>query len=75
MYGAAAGMVDALGDTGHSRFMNPEEAKTFNESSEGQFVGIGIQLDYTTGQPVIAFRLTAHRPRRPDCDPTTSSLR
>jgi len=57
MYGAAAGMVDALGDTGHSRFMNPAEAKTFNESSEGQFVGIGIQLDYTTGQPVIAYPL------------------
>src|SRR6476620_8571033 len=30
MYGAASGMVDALGDTGHSRFLNPTEAERFN---------------------------------------------
>ena len=54
-YGAAAGMVDALGDTGHSTFLNPQEAESFNQSSEGEFVGIGIQLDYETGQPVVAF--------------------
>jgi carboxyl-terminal processing protease len=57
MYGAASGMVDALGDTGHSRFLNPTEAERFNASSEGEFVGIGIQLDFTTGQPVVAFPL------------------
>jgi carboxyl-terminal processing protease len=57
MYGAASGMVDALGDTGHSRFLNPNEADRFNKSSEGEFVGIGIQLDFTTGQPVVAFPL------------------
>ncbi len=57
MYGAASGMVNALGDTGHSRFLNPKEAERFNASSEGEFVGIGIQLDFTTGQPVVAFPL------------------
>jgi len=57
MYGAASGMVNALGDTGHSRFLNPDEANKFNESSQGEFVGIGIQLDFTTGQPVVAFPL------------------
>ena len=35
----------------------PTEANKFNESSEGEFVGIGIQLDFTTGQPVVAFPL------------------
>ncbi|MDQ2682811.1 MAG: S41 family peptidase [Chloroflexota bacterium] len=54
-YGAASGMVDALGDTGHSRYMNPDEAESFNRSSEGEFVGIGIQMDYSTGQPVVAY--------------------
>jgi carboxyl-terminal processing protease len=54
-YGAAAGMVDALGDTGHSTFLNPREAESFNASQEGEFVGIGIQLDFQTGQPVVAF--------------------
>ncbi len=56
-YGAAAGMVDALGDTGHSTFLNPQEAESFNASSEGEFVGIGIQLDYETGRPVVAYPL------------------
>ena len=56
-YGAAAGMVDALGDTGHSTFLDPEEAEAFSSNSEGEFVGIGIQLDYETGQPVVAFTL------------------
>ena len=56
-YGAASGMVDALGDTGHSTFLDPQEANSFNQSSEGEFVGIGIQLDYQTGRPVIAFAI------------------
>lgn len=56
-YGAAAGMVDALGDTGHSRFLDPEQAETFNSSSEGEFVGIGISLTYDTGLPVVAYAI------------------
>jgi len=54
-YGAAAGMVDALGDSGHSTFLDPAAAEAFNANSEGEFVGIGIQLNYDTGQPVVAF--------------------
>jgi carboxyl-terminal processing protease len=56
-YGAASGMVDALGDTGHSTFLDPREAESFQASQEGEFVGIGIQLDYQTGLPVVAFPL------------------
>jgi carboxyl-terminal processing protease len=55
IYGAAKGMVDALGDTGHSTFLKPDEAELFEQSTEGEFVGIGVQLDYSTGSPVIAF--------------------
>lgn len=47
IYGAAAGMVEALGDTGHSRFLNPDEARSFEEQSRGELVGIGIQVDAT----------------------------
>jgi len=57
MYGAAAGMVDALGDTGHSRFANPEQAALENSQLEGKFVGIGVSLDYTSGQPVIEYTI------------------
>lgn len=53
IYGASRGMVDALGDTGHSTFLDPEEAKLFDEATQGEFVGIGVQLDFSTGRPVI----------------------
>ena len=53
MQGAASGMVEALGDTGHSTYLTPEEAEAFNASTEGEFVGIGIYLDFETGRPVI----------------------
>lgn len=49
IYGAANGMVNALGDDGHSRFMNPEEAESYMLSSQGQLLGIGVTLDYTGG--------------------------
>lgn len=45
IYGASRGMVDALGDDGHSRFLDPEEAQQFIESSRGELTGIGIQVD------------------------------
>jgi carboxyl-terminal processing protease len=45
IYGASRGMVDALGDEGHSRFLDPEEAEQFELSSRGELVGIGIQVD------------------------------
>ena len=45
IYGAAAGMVDALGDVGHSRFLSPEEALRFVDSTNGQLVGIGVNID------------------------------
>lgn len=53
IYGAARGMVDALGDTGHSTFLDPEEAVAWNESSSGNFVGIGVTVDTTGELPVI----------------------
>ena len=53
VYGASRGMVDALGDEGHSRFLDPEEAQSFIESSRGELVGIGIQVDTTVVPPRI----------------------
>lgn len=49
VYGAASGMVDALGDTGHSTFMDPEEAENYKLSQNNELVGIGVTLDYTGG--------------------------
>lgn len=53
IYGAARGMVDALGDEGHSVFLNPQEAKEFEESSRGELVGIGIQIDTEANPPIV----------------------
>lgn len=55
VWGAASGMIDALGDTGHSTFMNPEQTQAFNESSAGEFVGIGINYDATGDLPVVNY--------------------
>ena len=53
IYGAARGMVTALGDTGHSVFLNPEEAQAYQDSGQGKFVGIGIHMDLTTNPPTV----------------------
>lgn len=53
MYGAATGMVEALGDEGHSSFLNPQEAEDFERSSRGELIGIGIQVDVTGPQPIV----------------------
>jgi len=57
IYGASRGMVDALGDEGHSRFLDPEEAESFIESSRGILVGIGIQVDTEVSPPRVIMPL------------------
>src|SRR5690606_20971476 len=53
IYGAARGMVDALGDTGHSTFLDPDEAISYEQSSEGELIGIGVTVDTSGELPVI----------------------
>jgi carboxyl-terminal processing protease len=52
-YGAIAGMVDSLGDTGHSRFMTPEMLRQHTQSISGEFEGIGALVQEEDGVPVI----------------------
>ncbi len=52
-YGAISGMVDALGDTGHTRFLTPEMVKAENNFTQGQFEGIGAEVQSKNGQTVI----------------------
>jgi carboxyl-terminal processing protease len=53
-YSAISGMVDALGDTGHSRFMSPEVVAAENRQIQGEFEGIGALLNVNeAGNPVI----------------------
>ena len=53
IYGAAAGMVEALGDEGHSAFLDPEQAEQFNESSAGEFTGVGIEIGIRDNNVVV----------------------
>ncbi len=52
-YGAITGMVDALGDTGHSRFLTAEMLKQERNLSRGKFEGIGAEVQMKNGQLVI----------------------
>jgi carboxyl-terminal processing protease len=51
-YGAVGGMVDALGDTGHSRFLSPEMVKAEHNMTQGQFEGIGVEVQ-TKGNHLV----------------------
>ncbi len=52
-YGAISGMVDALGDTGHSTFLSPAMVKSEQDFTQGQFEGIGAEVQSVNGQVVI----------------------
>jgi carboxyl-terminal processing protease len=52
-YGAISGMVDALGDTGHSRFLSPEVVQQEQNFTQGQFEGIGAEVQIKNGHVVI----------------------
>jgi carboxyl-terminal processing protease len=52
-YGAISGMVDALGDTGHSRFLTPEMVEEQNNFTRGAFEGIGAEVTTKDGHVVI----------------------
>lgn len=52
-YGAIGGMVDALGDTGHSRFLSPEMVQAQHDFTTGQFEGIGAYVEMKDGHVVI----------------------
>jgi carboxyl-terminal processing protease len=52
-YGAIGGMVDALGDTGHSRFLSPEMVQEQHNFTAGQFEGIGAYVEMKDGHVVI----------------------
>lgn len=53
-YGAISGMVAALGDTGHSRFLSPGMVKALNDLKRNKFEGVGAEIQIKAGHVVIA---------------------
>jgi hypothetical protein len=48
-YGAISGMVDALGDSGHSRFLSPVMVKEMAEMQRNKYQGIGAEVQSKGG--------------------------
>jgi carboxyl-terminal processing protease len=52
-YGAINGLITALGDEGHTRFLTPEEMTHQEQAISGKFYGIGAHVGVKDGLPVI----------------------
>jgi carboxyl-terminal processing protease len=52
-YGAIEGMLDTLGDEGHTRFLTPEEREQNREDLSGTYEGIGIEIESEDDKTVV----------------------
>jgi len=52
-YGAITGLLSAVGDTDHTRFLTPADLAAENSSLSGTVVGIGAVMSTVNGVPVI----------------------
>ena len=68
-YGAISGMVDSLGDTGHSRFLTPEMVKQERNFSKGELEGIGAEVQKKNNQVVIVAPLDGSPAQRAGLKP------
>jgi len=53
-YGAIRGMLDSLGDEGHTRFLTPEEVEYNRQGYSNKEVGVGVKLKVREGKAVIS---------------------
>ena len=51
IYGAMKGMLSSLDD--YSAFMEPDEFNEIKEEAKGEFGGIGIEISYKEGIPIV----------------------
>lgn len=52
-YGGLTGIVQTLGDAGHTRFLSPEIAEQHARQIQGEFEGIGAYVEMKDGRAVI----------------------
>jgi carboxyl-terminal processing protease len=74
-YGAISGMVDALGDTGHSRFLSPSMVREMNNIERNKFQGIGAEVQLKAGHVVIVAPLDGSPAQRAGLRPGDMILR
>jgi len=68
-YGAIGGMVEALGDTGHSRFLSPLMVKEMADMERNKFQGIGAEIQSKGGQILIVAPLDGSPAQRAGLKP------
>ncbi|MGD8485452.1 MAG: PDZ domain-containing protein [Chloroflexota bacterium] len=51
--GAIRGMVEALGDDGHTQYLTEEEYRIERDVLQGRIAGIGVVLDQRSASPVV----------------------
>lgn len=51
---AISGMIDGLGDTGHSRYLTAEQRRRDAQALKGTLVGIGVEMAERDGLAVVA---------------------
>ena len=74
-YGAISGMVEALGDAGHSTFLSPEMRKMQRSSTRGRFEGIGAEVRMKAGQLVVVAPIDGSPAQRAGLRPGDAILR
>jgi carboxyl-terminal processing protease len=52
-YGATKGLVDAVGDTGHTRFLTPADVAASHQSLSGSITGIGARMSQVDADFVV----------------------
>ncbi|MGD1083365.1 MAG: S41 family peptidase [Verrucomicrobiota bacterium] len=52
-HGAVQGMTEALGDTGHTTFLNPQMSRHADKSMGTNFSGIGVQIQINTNRQAV----------------------
>src|SRR5262245_35076149 len=53
--GAIAGLLQSLGDAGHTAYLTHEELKQMQQGLEGHFEGIGARLGIRKRQPIVVY--------------------
>jgi carboxyl-terminal processing protease len=51
--GAVQGMIESLGDNGHTAYLNPENSRHADREMGPNFTGIGVEIQITNRQTVI----------------------
>jgi len=57
-YSAISSMVDSLHDTGHTRFLTPQQVQAENQQLSGKYKGFGFYLSYDSQRKLVIIAST-----------------